>query len=228
MIKKILLIEDEVAIQNILKNYLVDAGYEVVTSDDGLDGFTKFQKDKFHLIMLDIMMPKIDGYAVLEMIRNTSDIPVIMITAMSEMVDQIRAFELKADDFISKPFDMPLVLARVNALMRRINIESLALDETANTNLLIHDKLTLDIESMDVYEEGKLIHLTQKEFEILKLLLMHKKKVFTREMLLEQLWGYDFFGNAKVINVHIQNLRKKLQTDIIVTVRGVGYKIDEN
>jgi len=224
MDQRILIIEDEVAIQNILKNYLEDVGYIVEIADDGMDGYSKFQTTSFDLILLDIMMPKIDGYVVLELIRKESNIPVIMITAMDEVVDQIKAFELRVDDYITKPFDMKLVLARVEAILRRSS-SGVRGSQKEEENLLKYRDLVMDLQGMEVFEAGNRVELTQKEFEILKLLMEHPNQVFTREILLEKLWGYDFFGNPKVINVHIQNLRKKLATDYVETVRGVGYKI---
>jgi len=223
MNKKILIVEDEVAIQNILKNYLEDAGYEVETAIDGMEGYSKFQSGSFDLILLDIMMPKIDGYVVLEMIRKESNIPVMMITAMGDVVDQIKAFELKVDDYITKPFDIKLVLVRVEALLRRseANVRRLI----GEKNLLKYRDLVMDMQGMEVFEGGNKLELTHKEFEILKLLLENQNRVFTREMLLDQLWGYDFFGNPKVVNVHVQNLRKKMMGDYVETVRGVGYKV---
>jgi len=224
MNQKILIIEDEIAIQNILKNYLENEGYQVELADDGMEGYSKFQNGEFDLIMLDIMMPKIDGYVVLEMIRKTSNIPVIMITAMNDIPDQVKAFELKVDDYMTKPFDMKLVLARVAAMLRRSKT-SLREVVPADGNTIKYGDLTMDIRAMEVVEFGKRVDLTHKEFEILQLLLEHQNQVFTREMLLDKLWGYDFFGNPKVVNVHIQNLRKKLSREYITTVRGVGYKI---
>lgn len=223
MEKKILIIEDEVAIQNILKNYLEDASYAVETAIDGMEGYSKFQSETFDLILLDVMMPKIDGYVVLEMIRRESNIPVMMITAMGDIVDQIKAFELKVDDYITKPFDIKLVLMRIAAILRRSEISEWKVAEAET--VLKYQGLLMDTQGMEVFEAGNKLDLTHKEFEILKLLLEHQNQVFTREMLLEKLWGYDFFGNPKVVNVHIQNLRKKLKGAYIETVRGVGYKI---
>ena len=223
MSKKILIVEDEVAIQDILKNYLEDVGYIVEIADDGMIGFSKFQNGKFDLVLLDVMMPKIDGFVMLEMIRRESDIPVMMITAMGDVMDQVKAFELAVDDYITKPFDMKLVLARVAALLRRS--ESVARGLTKGGNLIYYRDLVMDVQGMEVLQSGRTVDLTHKEFEILRLLLVNQNVVFSREMLLEQLWGYDFFGNSKVVNVHVQNLRKKLVVDYIETVRGVGYKV---
>ena len=224
MKQKILIIEDEFEIQDILKNYLEDVGYVVETADDGMEGYAKFQNEHFDLILLDIMMPKIDGYVVLEMIRRESNIPVMMITAMGDVVDQIKAFELKVDDYITKPFDMKLVLVRVAALLRRSEVSGVMSQEEEKSMIHYRD-LVMDVGGMEVFELGSGLELTHKEFEILRLFLEHQNQVFTREMLLEKLWGYDYFGNPKVVNVHIQNLRKKLAGDYIETVRGVGYKI---
>ena len=223
MSKKILIVEDEIAIQNILKNYLEDAGYKVETATDGVEGYSKFQSGDFDLILLDIMMPKIDGYVTLELIRKESNIPVMMITAMGDVVDQVKAFELQVDDYITKPFDMKLVLVRVEAMLRRSEVSERGLKN--EKNLIKYRDLVLDMRGVEVFEKGNKLELTYKEFEILKLLLTNQNQVFTREMLLEKLWGYDFFGNPKVVNVHIQNLRKKMMQDYIETVRGVGYKI---
>jgi len=228
MNKRVLIVEDEIAIQNILKNYLEDAGYEVETADDGMEGYSKFQSKAFDLILLDIMMPKIDGYVTLELIRRESNVPVMMITAMGDVVDQIKAFELKVDDYITKPFDMKLVLMRVEALLRRSEAGERGSSEPGSQeeeNLIKYRNLVMDVQGIEVFENSEKLELTHKEFEILKLLLENQNQVFTREMLLEKLWGYDFFGNPKVVNVHIQNLRKKLTEEYIETVRGVGYKI---
>ena len=224
MSQKILIVEDEVAIQNILKNYLENEGYQVETADDGMEGYSTFQHGTFDLVILDIMMQKIDGYVLLEMIRKESEVPVLMITAMGDVVDQVKAFELKVDDYITKPFDMKLVLMRVEALLRR-NASHLRGLKKEEPHLITYRDLVMNLQGMEVLEFGKKLELTHKEFEILRLLLEHQNRVFTREILLEKLWGYDFFGNPKVVNVHIQNLRKKLTGDYIETVRGVGYKI---
>ena len=219
--KKILIIEDEAAIQAILKNYLEDAGYDVAVASDGLEGFAKFQSEHYDLVMLDVMMPKIDGFVVLEMIRKESEVPVMMITAMGQDMDQMKAFDLEVDDYVVKPFTTALVLRRVSALLRR----GQATLENRAEHVLKHRDLTLDTRSHEVFVLGKVIALTHKEFELLKVFLEHKNLVFSREVLLERLWGYDFYGNDKVVNVHIQNLRKKLGGDYIETVRGVGYKL---
>lgn len=222
MSEKILIIEDEEGIQVLLKNFLEDAGYIIDLAGDGLEGLSKFQSGVYDLILLDVMMPKINGYAVLEMIRKESNVPVIMITAMSEEKDQIQAFELEVDDYIVKPITMGLVLKRIEAVLRRSGV----LEKNSETkSILKYKDLTLDVEGCEVFVSGKAIFLTNKEYELLKLLLENRNHVFSREFLLEKLWGYDFYGNPKVVNFHVQNLRRKLGGNFIETVRGVGYKI---
>ena len=218
--KKILVIEDEQSIAQLLKNFLEDAGYDVELADDGLEGVEKFQTGDYQLILLDVMLPKIDGYVVLEMIRKTSDIPVIMITALEEETNQIKAFELEVDDFIIKPFTMDLALKRIEALLRRTSVTTKGENE-----ILIHEEITLNLTTGEVFKNNKTISLTQKEYELLKLFLKNRNRLFSREFLLDALWGYDFYGDPKIVNFHVQNLRKKLGGDYIEAVRGVGYKL---
>jgi len=217
--KKILVIEDEQSIGQLLKNFLKDAGYEVELANDGLEGVEKFQTGNYQLVLLDVMLPKIDGYVVLEMIRKTSNIPVIMITALDEEANQIKAFELEVDDFIVKPFTMDLALKRIEAVLRRSEASPKCEEE-----ILSHENIMLNETTGEVFKNGKLISLTQKEYELLKLLLKNKNRLFSREFLLDTLWGYDFYGDPKIVNFHIQNLRRKLGGDYIEAVRGVGYK----
>lgn len=220
MNEQILIIEDEKEIQDILKELLNEVGYEVTVASDGLEGITLFQQQKFDLILLDIMMPKIDGYAVCEMIREESNIPVIMLTALEEEQAQIKAFELKADDYITKPFSLKLVLMRIEAVLRRVREK-----ETSEQNgILTFQNIRLDLSRHSVCVEGKPVILTNKEYELAKLFLQNQDRVFTRDNLLNQVWGYDFVGDEKVVNVHIMNLRRKLGTDLIETIRGVGYR----
>lgn len=220
MNERILIIEDEKEIQDILKELLTDAGYEAAAASDGLEGITLFQKQKFDLILLDIMMPKIDGYAVCEMIRKESNIPVIMLTALEEEQAQIRAFELKADDYITKPFSLKLVLMRIEAVLRRVQEK-----ETPEPNgIIAFQNIRLDLFRHSVCVAGKPVTLTNKEYELAKLFLQNQDRVFTRDNLLNQVWGYDFSGDEKVVNIHIMNLRRKLGADLIETIRGVGYR----
>ena len=218
MDKRILVIEDEPAIQKILIEPLTAAGYEVTTASDGLEGINAFHEGSFDLILLDIMLPKIDGYAVCEMIRQESNIPIILLTALDAEDDQIKGFDLLADDYITKPFSVRLVLKRVEALFRRTSVED-------GTGLIHYKEITLNEAGHQVFVGEKEILLTHLEFEILLLLMKNPGRVFSRDNLLNLVWGYEYVADEKGVNFHIMNLRKKLNVNYIETVRGVGYKI---
>lgn len=220
MRKKILVVEDELEIQAGLRNFLKDVGYEVETADDGLAGAYKLQQENYDLIILDVMMPKMDGYAVLELIRKTSEVPIIMLTAMGAEEDQLKGFDLHADDYITKPFSMNVVLKRIEAVFRR-NTRSKGM---SSHKLLTYKEMVLNLSSCEVSIDGQKLSVTDKEYELLKLLAENPGQVFTREDLLEQLWEEDFFGSDHVVNVHIGNLRKKINRDYIQTVHRKGYR----
>jgi len=223
MEQKILIVEDEDSIQTLLKTYLEAEGYQVDVASDGLDGMKLFQNGDYQLILLDVMMPQIDGYMVLEMIRQTSEVPVMMITAMEKDEDQMKAFDLQADDYIIKPFTMELVLRRINAVLRRTKGRANKTDN--EEEILRYGGLRLDKGKCRAFISDKAIATTKKEFELLTLLLENPEQVFTREILLDKIWGYDFYGNPKIVNTHIQNLRKKLGGRYIEAVRGIGYTL---
>ena len=216
----ILIIEDEIELQTILKELLTDAGYVAHVAGDGLEGITAFRQKQYDLVLLDLMLPKIDGYAVCEMIRKESNVPVLMLTALDEEDDQLKGFDVLADDYITKPFSVKLVLKRVEALLRRTR-EDHCEDENA---LLCHGSIQLDPVSLRVYVSGEDVPLTKLEFDLLHLLMKNKGRVFTRDELLDLVWGYDFAGYDKAVNIHIMNLRRKLVADCIETIRGVGYR----
>lgn len=218
MDKKILIIEDEAAIQKILSEPLTFAGYKVITASDGLQGINSFHEQNFDLILLDIMLPKIDGYTVCEMIRQESQIPIILLTALDTEDDQIKGFDKLADDYITKPFSIKLVLKRVEALLRRTSSDVVS-------DSIRYKEITLSETERKVIVSGNEVALTHLEFEILRLFLKNRGRVFTRDDLLNLVWGYDFVGDEKGVNFHIMNLRKKLNVDYIETVRGVGYRI---
>lgn len=222
MSKTILIIEDEKAIQNIIKAFLEDAGYTTVLADDGLEGIEKFHKYSPDLVLLDLMLPKIDGFTVCELIRKESQIPIIMLTARDDDKSQMKGFDAMADDYITKPFTMPLVIRRIEAVLRRTEHGNQA------ENTVIHYKeISLDADSFTVLVSGESVSLTTREFEILKLFLENQGRVFTRNNLLNTIWGYDYFGDAKIVNTHIKNIRRKLGVDYIETIRGMGYKIEK-
>lgn len=218
MTEKILIVEDEKAIQDILIEPLAFAGYDVTAASDGLEGINLFHTKCFDLVLLDIMLPKIDGYAVCEMIRQESKIPIILLTALDAEDDQIKGFDLLADDYITKPFSIKLVLKRVEALLRR------TMGEGTQNQIQYKDIFVSEAERQ-VLVAGKEISLTHIEFDILLLFLKNQGRVFTRDDLLNFVWGYDFVGDEKGVNFHIMNLRKKINVNYIETVRGVGYKI---
>ena len=210
MSERILIIEDETAIQSILVALLTDAGYTTEVAGDGLEGITKFREKPFSLVLLDILMPKIDGYTVCEMIRRESNVPVI-----------IKAFELQADDYITKPFSVKLVLMRVEAVLRRAKEREVQ----KSASILSCGNIRLDREGHSVSAGGRPVSLTHTEYGLLELFMLHPGRVFTRDNLLNHVWGYDFVGEEKTVNIHIMNLRRKLNTDLIETIRGVGYRL---
>ena len=217
--KEILVIEDEKDIQNIIKAFLENAGYKVETADDGLDGINIIQKNKFDLILLDIMMPKIDGFVVCEMIRKNSNVPIIILTALTDEESQLKGFDKLADDYITKPFSMPIVLKHIEAILRRTD------NSKESVGILKYKNMVLNTENYEVFVDNKKIPLTYREYEILKLFLENQGKVFTRDNILNSIWSYDYYGDDKIVNTHIKNIRKKLGYDYIETVRGVGYRI---
>ena len=216
--RKILIIEDEPDIQELLGAYLRDAGYEIVIAGDGVEAVAQFQKDKFDLILLDLMLPKIDGFGVCELIRRESNVPILMLTALDGEPEQLRGFEMEIDDYVTKPFSMPILLQKIRAILRRTG-------RGAEYNKCLHyRKLTLNLDNMESSLAGRPLDLTAREFELLQTLISSPGRVFTREVLLAKLWGYDFFGDERVVDSHIKNLRHKLGADYIETVRGVGYR----
>ena len=218
---KILVIEDDRDIEELLQFFLEDNGYQVAIARDGLEGITMFREGGFSLILLDIMLPKIDGYAVCELVRKESDIPIIMVTALSDEEDQMKGLDLLADDYITKPFSMPVLLRKIGAVLRR----SQRNQKGEANRMLLYQQLRLDLDNYQVFVAGEETSLTKREFEILKMLLENQGKVMTREILLEQLWQYEFYGNDRVVDNHIKNLRRKLGGSYIETVKGVGYRI---
>lgn len=219
---KILIVEDDLSIQALLHDFIQEAGHSVVLASDGVEALAKFSGQDFDLVLLDIMLPKIDGYGVCEVIRQKSDVPVIMLTALDGEENQIRGLDLQADDYITKPFSMPVLLRKIAAVLRRSSKPACA------PQTMRYKNLTLDLEGYKAYIGEEYIDLTPREFEILRELLTHKGRILTRQNLLQTLWKYEFFGEERIIDTHIKNLRKKLGTaDYIETIRGVGYRIDK-
>lgn len=222
MSKMILIIEDEESIQNIIKAFLEDAEYTVILAADGMEGIEKFRKNKPDLVLLDLMLPKIDGFAVCEILRKESQVPIIMLTALDDDNSQMRGFDVLADDYITKPFSMPIVIKRIEAVLRRMEQGTVT-----ESSVIRYKEIELNMDSFTVFVGAEAISLTTREFEILKFLLENQNRVITREQLLDSIWGYDYLGDEKIVNTHIKNIRKKLGVDYIETIRGVGYKIEK-
>ena len=224
---KILVVDDEPSIVELLKYNLENSGYEIKEAYDGVEALNMVSEERFNLIILDLMLPKIDGIEVCKRLkREDSHIPIIMLTAKSSEADKVLGLNIGADDYITKPFSIKELIARVNALLRRIGET-----EKQNGGVIINlGNLRVDLERHEVEKNGELLDLTLKEFELLRILLENKGKVLSRNILLDKVWGYDFYGETRTVDVHVRNLRKKIEDDdrnpqYIETVRGVGYRI---
>lgn len=217
---KILIIEDEIDIREGISEFLSEVGYEVTQAGDGQEGIDLFKEDKFDLVLLDIMLPKINGFGVLNQIREIGNTPVIMLTAMNDDYSQIMSFNSEADDYITKPFSVIILQKRIEALLRRCQ-------KTENTNKWIYKDIEVDFLGFSAKKNGEFVDLKPKEIKLLELLIKHKKQVLTRTQMLDNLWDIDEAPNDRVIDVYIKNLRKKLELDCIVTVKGIGYKFEE-
>ena len=220
--QRILVVEDDLDIQELLKNFLQEVGYEIVLASDGVEALSTFSSAQFDLVLLDVMLPKIDGFAVCELIRKQSQVPIIMLTALSGEEEQIRGLDLQVDDYITKPFSMPILIRKIAAVLRR---SSGPQEDEHKT--ITYQNLLLDFDNHTATVDGTTHELTQREFEVLKELLTQQGRILTRQNLLDKLWRYDFYGDERVVDTHIKNLRKKLGIDFIQTIRGVGYKIDK-
>lgn len=217
--KQILIVEDEPDIQELLAAYLQDAGYQTALAGDGVEAMEQFHNRRFDLILLDLMLPKIDGFGVCELMRRESQTPIIMLTALGGEPEQIRGFDLEVDDYITKPFSMPILLKKISAILRRAG------GPDAPSTVIRYRDLIMEPETMEAALCGQALTLTAREFELLQTFIAHPGRVFSREVLLAKLWGYDFFGDERVVDTHVKNLRHKLGADYIETVRGVGYRV---
>lgn len=224
---KILIVDDEEHIQELIKFNLENNGYKAICCDNGIDALELAKSEKPDLILLDVMLPGIDGYDVCKEIRkdnSISNMPIIMITAKSEELDKILGLELGADDYITKPFSIRELLARVKAVLRRTSI--LPIDKSYK-----FDNILVDFEKHEATKNGKKVELTLKEFEVLEILIKNKGRVITREFLLDKVWGYEYIGETRTVDVHIRHLRQKIEDDdknpkYIETIRGVGYRFN--
>ncbi len=231
--KKILIVDDEKAIVDILDHNLKREGYETVVAYDGNEAVETYQKEKPDLVLLDVMLPKSDGYSVCKTIRQTTNIPIIMVTAKEDVVDKVIGLELGADDYITKPFSVREVVARVKANLRKwdgieasIKSENEGSDKTNPT--LVFGPLSLDTYKYEAKVGGKNVELTLREFELLKFLATQKGQVFSREELLEKVWGYEYFGDVRTVDVTVRRIREKIEQnpstpELLATKRGIGY-----
>ena len=217
---QILVVEDNEDYQELLVNFLSNAGFAVTTANDGLEAFDSMEEREFDLIILDIMLPKIDGFTLCELIRKKSDVPVIMLTAKFSEEDQMKGYSLKVDEYISKTTSMPLIVSKVEAILRRSGKEMSA--ET-----LSYKDIVLDVSTHTVKIKGIDMEFTLKEFDILYELMKADGGVVTRKSLLSKLWDYEYYEDTRIVDTHIKNIRKKLgENDCIDTVRGIGYKLN--
>ena len=227
MSKKILIIEDEKHIVDILKHNLKKEGFTTIEAYDGEQGLEMGLNEDPDLILLDIMLPKMDGFAVCRKLRQSVNTPIIMLTAREEEVDKVLGLELGADDYITKPFSQRELIARIKANLRRNSIEDNALYEKSK-GTMVCGELSIDFDRYEVIRGGQVIELTLREFELVKFLAQHQGQIFTRESLLEKDWGYEYYGDVRTVDVTVRRIREKLEPEpsnpqYILTKRGVGY-----
>lgn len=222
---KILIADDEEGIRNIIKEYMSLGDYHMTEAIDGVDALNHFKNESYDLIILDVMMPKMDGWEVCREIRRTSRVPIIMLTARGEEYDKLFGFELGVDDYVVKPFSPRELMARIKALLARSQVEAAPVQ---TENEIIFEGIKIDLDGRSVYCDGIELSMTPKEYELLSFLAQHPKKAFSREQLLTSVWGFDFLGDDRTVDTHIKMLREHLghYRRWIVTVWGIGYKFD--
>ncbi len=218
----ILIVDDELRMRKLIKDFLLKENYNVLEAVDGEDALNVFNenKDKINLILLDVMMPKKDGWTVLREIRNESKVPVIMLTARGEEQDELFGFELGVDEYVSKPFSPKILVARIEAILKRINGDKKAVRD--------YDGIVIDENGRTVTVDGKLVELSLREYELLKYLLDNEKIALSRDKILNNVWNYDYYGDSRTIDSHIKKIRHKLgkKGKYIETIRGIGYKFE--
>lgn len=224
---KILIVDDEKLLVKGLKFNFEQDGYEVVTAMDGEEAVRLGRDKSLDIIILDLMLPKMDGLTVCQKIRETSGVPIIMLTAKSEDMDKIMGLEYGADDYMTKPFSIRELTARVKANLRRTSIDRASVGQD-NASLITSGDLTINVERYEVSKYGKVIDITLREFELLKFLATQPERIFSRENLLENVWGYEYYGDVRTVDVTVRRLREKIEDDpgmprYIITKRGVGY-----
>ncbi|HSQ89430.1 response regulator transcription factor [Romboutsia sp.] len=218
--KKILIVEDEERMRRLIGDYLKREGFKIIEAEDGKRALEFFKSENIDLIILDIMLPEYDGWTVCREIRKSSKVPIIMLTARSEESDELFGFELGADEYVTKPFSPKILVARVNALLRRTNI---ATEDVVSTGGIVIDKI-----SHRILIEGNEVEMSPKEYELLDFMVKNSGQALTREQILDEVWGYDYYGDYRTVDTHIKRLRIKLdkKSNLIQTVRGIGYRFE--
>ena len=216
---KILIVDDEELIRNVIKEYAELENFEIDEAEDGYEAIEKCKNNDYNLVIMDIMMPKLDGYQAVKEIKKEKNVPVIMLSARGEEYDKLLGFDLGIDDYVQKPFSPKELIARIKAILKRYNKDN---------EKMVYGKLSIDKAGREVYVDGKQVVLTLKEYEMLVYLMENKNIAVSREKLLNSIWGYDFYGDDRTVDTHIKTLRSKLGIckNYIVTLRGVGYKFE--
>ena len=226
--EKVLIVEDETKLARFVELELKHEGYEVFVANDGRSGIESYFEHEPDIILLDLMLPQLNGIEVCRRIRKESNVPIIMLTAREDEVDKVLGLELGADDYITKPYSMRELTARVKANLRRSTAQPVVEEEPENQNTINSGELSINVERYEVAKNGEIIDITLREFELLKFLAMQPDKIFSREKLLENVWGYEYYGDVRTVDVTVRRLREKIEDDpsmpkYIITKRGVGY-----
>jgi two-component system, OmpR family, response regulator ResD len=222
---KILIVDDEAQMRKLVKLYLLQEGYQVEEAEDGHEAIDMLRKEDYNLMILDVMMPMMDGWETIKHVRKISDLPIIMLTAKSTVQDKVTGLSTGADDYLVKPFDEAELLVRIKALLRRAG------QSNSEESVLKYQGMVIDLTAREAMYEGTRINLTQTEFDILSALIEHRGKVLSREQLVDMIWGIEFMGEDRTVDSHIKNLREKLQKaevdkSIVKTIWGIGYKME--
>lgn len=223
---KVLVVDDEAKIRNVIKEYAEFEGYEITEASDGMEAIAKCKAEDYDIIIMDVMMPKLDGFSSIKEIKKIKDIPVIMLSARGEEYDKLFGFEIGIDDYVVKPFSPKELMARINAVITRSKANKSVKSEQEK---YVFEGLEVDMLGRNVYVDGVKKDLTPKEYELLQYFILNKNIALSREKILNEVWGYDFFGEDRTVDTHVKMLRNNLEKyrDKIVTVRGMGYKFEE-
>ncbi len=223
---RVLVVDDEEKIRNVIKEYAEFEGYEIDEASDGMEAIAKCKAGNYDIIIMDVMMPKLDGFSSIKEIKKIKNIPVIMLSARGEEYDKLFGFEIGVDDYVVKPFSPKELMARINAVLTRSKSSA---TETSKQEKYVLDGLEIDMLGRNVYVDGVKKDLTPKEYELLQYFILNKNIALSREKILNEVWGYDFFGEDRTVDTHVKMLRNNLgkYRDKIVTVRGMGYKFEE-